>query len=109
MPALTVTTTSGTIYQFDADTRTVTRNRREATGELRRDGEALPALMIGTPTIGEQLRMVLDLRGDGTLSQHATTTDVSAVEGDVAAFAEALNACPAQTLVASAASELLPT
>lgn len=71
---LTVTTASGTRYEFNADLSKVKRDGGDA---LRRDGEWLACgLLNDGPTLGEPLVFALEPLGDTPITIRTTTAVV---------------------------------
>lgn len=63
--------TANSTYEIDEEAGTVTRV--PMTGDLRRDAEAIPLIALGDVVIGESMRMVLNLRGDGIHTYRVTS------------------------------------
>lgn len=75
-----VTTRSGSVHLFEFDqagNATVTRMAGDGAGGLRRDGGPVPLLMPPAILVGWPMRMVLDVRGDGVVTERTTTPVVS--------------------------------
>jgi hypothetical protein len=71
-------TETGSVYDVDVDNKRV--RRVEFTHELRKDGEWRPLHSISRINIGEPVRMLIDVRGDGVIT-HRTTSFVTEVTG----------------------------
>jgi len=69
--SLTITTESGTRYEFNDD---LTRVKRDGGDRLRRDGEWLScSILNGGPTLGDPLVFALEPLGDTALTIRSTT------------------------------------
>lgn len=81
--------TEGAIYVIDALEKVLTRYPREGgrdlrdfgVASLRKDGEAIPYLSIGTLRVGQPAQFLLQIRDDGVQTVR-TTTPIVAITGD---------------------------
>lgn len=74
-------------YVLDLDSRTATRVPQDSpaddgwrTAALRLDSEAVPLLHLGRCQVGESMRMLVDVVGDGATATLRATTPVLSIE-----------------------------
>lgn len=72
-----VNTQSGSAYLIDLDN--MTHERAMSTHELRRDEEVVPLLAIEPVAVGQPMRMVIDVVGDGQTVTQRTTSPVTSI------------------------------
>ncbi|WP_460991157.1 hypothetical protein [Sinomonas soli] len=87
-----VRTASGTVYLLDLQSEGSTLTRLPATepptsplaltGELRKDGQAIPLLAVVSLEVGQEAQFWLDVRGDGVPTFRWTTEVVTIDEAE---------------------------